>query len=390
MKIRIRRFATPFALALGLTAAPAIAQTQGITAREILIGTIQDLSGPVAALGVPNRQGMDLAVDVINEQGGIHGRKVRLLAEDSSYDTKKGVLATQKLLTGDKVFAFVGNLGSALVNATLPGIVEKGVPLLFPGAPGSELVLNPPKRLVFASALPYDIAMADATTYAHDVLGKRKFCIMYQDDDSGTGVLKGVAGQLKKYNLPLVQTSYKRGDIHFSSQFAVMRKAGCDVVMLGTITRETAAAAVERAQMGWDVPMIAGQGALSDAVLKLGGEAVEGLYCAAEKAPTPLLRHKPAIIELTRRYRARYNTDNEPDSSVLNGYSNMMLFAEGARRAGPDLNVDTLVAGLEQINRFETPGFPPATFSKTQRLAYTNVHIMQIKAGAWTMVREAK
>ena len=64
----------------------ALAQSQGVSKTEVVIGSIQDLSGPVAAFGKQSRNGMQLRVDEINEQGGIHGRKLKLLVEDAGYD----------------------------------------------------------------------------------------------------------------------------------------------------------------------------------------------------------------------------------------------------------------------------------------------------------------
>ena len=89
------------ALAAG---AVAMAQSQGVSKNEIMLGSIQDLSGPIAGFGKQVRQGMLLRVDEINEQGGINGRKIKLLVEDSGYDPKKAVLAAQKLVNQDKIF----------------------------------------------------------------------------------------------------------------------------------------------------------------------------------------------------------------------------------------------------------------------------------------------
>ncbi len=99
----------------------------GISKDEILIGTIQDLSGPIAAFGKQSRNGMQLRVDEINEQGGINGRKLRLIVEDNGYDPRKAVLAAQKLVNRDKVFAVVGHIGSAHNNAAMPIQFAKGV-----------------------------------------------------------------------------------------------------------------------------------------------------------------------------------------------------------------------------------------------------------------------
>ena len=103
-------------------AAPAVlAQpTQGVNKDEIVIGTIQDLSGPVAAYGKAARNGIQLRVDEINEQGGIHGRKLKLIVEDNAYDPKRAVLAAQKLVNQDKVFLIASHIGTPMNNAAMP------------------------------------------------------------------------------------------------------------------------------------------------------------------------------------------------------------------------------------------------------------------------------
>src|SRR5947207_12320566 len=91
--------------AVALAATTAVAQTQGVSKTEILVGTIQDLSGPLAGYGKQARNGMLLRIEELNEQSrGVHGRKIKLIAEDDGYDPKKAVLAAQKLVNQDKVF----------------------------------------------------------------------------------------------------------------------------------------------------------------------------------------------------------------------------------------------------------------------------------------------
>ena len=101
---------------LGLAALPAVAQqtkvtNQGITPTEIVLGTHQDLSGPIKSWGVPVTNGMKMAVEEINAAGGINGRKLKLIVEDVGYDPKRAVLATQKLVEKDKIFAMLAPLG---------------------------------------------------------------------------------------------------------------------------------------------------------------------------------------------------------------------------------------------------------------------------------------
>src|SRR6478736_2240790 len=122
--------------ALALTHLPASAQTkitnQGITADEIVIGTHQDLSGPIKFWGVPVSNGMKMAVEEINAAGGIHGRKIKLVIEDSGYDPKRAVLASQKMVERDRIFAMVGPMGSPTVLAAQDILFDAGVLQLFP------------------------------------------------------------------------------------------------------------------------------------------------------------------------------------------------------------------------------------------------------------------
>lgn len=104
--MHFKAFAVTLACSTTLAIMPAFAQTkvtnQGITPTEIVLGTHQDLSGPIKTWGVPVANGMKLAVEEINAAGGINGRKLKLIIEDSAYDPKKAVLASQKMIEDRK------------------------------------------------------------------------------------------------------------------------------------------------------------------------------------------------------------------------------------------------------------------------------------------------
>ena len=114
MKFKNTRLLSALACAMALAAPTAQAQeSQGVSKTEITLGSIQDLSGPLAGFGKQLRNGMMLRVNEVNEQGGVHGRKINLLVEDSGYDPKKAGLAAQKLVNQNKIFMMVGPLGTA-------------------------------------------------------------------------------------------------------------------------------------------------------------------------------------------------------------------------------------------------------------------------------------
>ena len=132
MKLQRRQFS---AMAAALAALPAtvLAQsTRGVSKTEIVVGSVQDLSGPLVSFGKPVRDGMVMRVDQTNEAGGVHGRKIRLVVEDAGYDTRKSVLAADKLINTNKIFAMIGTLGTAPAVATIDAVIDSGALHLFP------------------------------------------------------------------------------------------------------------------------------------------------------------------------------------------------------------------------------------------------------------------
>ena len=112
--------------------APAAETVTGVTDTEILVGTITDLSGVTAVQGVNNANAIRLAFDDVNEKGGIHGRKIRYIVEDSQYQVPRAVQAMNKLLNNDGVFFTIEDGGTPMNNATLPMAIEKNTPKLLP------------------------------------------------------------------------------------------------------------------------------------------------------------------------------------------------------------------------------------------------------------------
>lgn len=360
--------------------------TQGVTDTEIVIGTHQDLSGPVASLGNPLRDGMVLAVEDINAAGGIHGRKLRLIVEDSSFDPKKAVLATQKLLTQDKVFAMVATLGSATTQATMPMILDKGVPLLFAGTP-ADFTYAPFHKLKFGLSSPYGEQVRAQVKWAHDKLGKRRFGILYQDDETGQNVLRATEEQLKVHGLQLAErASYKRGAIDFSSQMARLKAANVDVLVLGTIVRETASAKMEARKQGWNIDMMVNVAGTNSAIFTIAGaETMEGLYGQSQFLPLDSAEQPPAAKAVIERYKARFGKN--PEDGIVFGYTSVMLFAEGARNAGRNLSVDSLVQGLEKIRNWtSTFAASPVSFSETERLGTRATMVMQARGGKFVPI----
>ena len=385
------------ACAAFVVAAPvALAQTkttnQGITDTEIVVGTHQDLSGPIKGWGVSVANGMKMATDEINAAGGVQGRKIRLIIEDSGYDPKRAVLDTQKLIDKDQVFSMIGAMGSPTVLAAQDIVLDAGVTQLFP-LTAAQFTFKfdpnkPQERLKFNNLPPYVESTRAALKYMIETKHYKKPCIMHQDDEYGKNVLDGFTAQLAAMKVePGAVTSYKRGASDFSAQVARMKADECDLVVLGTVIRETISAMTEAKKLGWAVDFL---GATPTNVLEvpaLGKDAVEELYAAAFFEIPYEDTATGKVKEWMTNYKKTFNM--EPNTQAIIGYDDIETFAFFANLAGKDLTGQKLLASLESGKEFhDIFGSPPAKFSPTDHLASTVFQVQQIQKGRWKVLRE--
>jgi branched-chain amino acid transport system substrate-binding protein len=371
---------------LAFTATLASAQ-QGVAKDEITLGSIQDLSGPLAGFGKQARLGMMLAVDEINEQGGVNGRKLKLIVEDSGYDPKKAVLAAQKLVNQDKIFMMLGHIGTAQNMAAMPVQFEKNVINFLPITAAREMY-DPFHKLKYSFAATYFDQMRSAVPKLVAEKGAKKVCTMYQDDDFGLEVLRGAEAGLKTINMEFVEkTSYKRGATDFSSQVSKMQASGCDMIVLGTIIRETIGAIGTARKLGYNPVFLGSSAAYTDLIHKLGGKAMDGLY-ATMTVQNPYTDEQSQPIRFwANKYKTKFNED--PTVFSVYGYTIISTFANAATKAGKNLSTESFIKVMDTMD------IPPdmfggarQTFSPTKRLGSEASRLSQIQDGKWKTVSD--
>ena len=383
MRLKTALIATACAAASSM----ALAQSQGVTKDQIQLGSIQDLSGPLAGFGKQVRMGMQLRVDELNEQGGIHGRKINLKVEDSGYDPKRAVLAAQKLVNQDKIFAMVGHIGTAQNVATFPVLFDKNVISFFPVTAAREMY-EPLNRLKYSFAATYYDQMRLGVPKLAKEKSAKKVCAIYQDDEFGLEVLRGAEAGLKAAGMEMSEkTSFKRGATDFSSQVARMKAANCDFVVLGTIIRETIGTIAEARKTGFNPTLIGSSAAYTDLIHKLGGKAMDGLY-ATMTVQNPYLDEASQPIRFwANKYKTKYNED--PTVFSAYGYTLVDAFAKGAQKAGANLSTDSFIKAMDSITIApDIFGSAQMTFSATKRLGSDASRISQIQDGKWKVVSE--
>ena len=376
------------ALTIGMTSV--LGGEIGVSDTEIVIGSHQDLSGPIASWGIQLKTGMEMKAREINEAGGIHGKKIRLVIEDSGYDPKKAIMATNKMMNLDKVFCFLGNLGSPTAGATMPMIIEKKIPHLFPITPAT-IFFEPFDRYKFALFVPYYSQARAAVKYFVETKKYNRIGILYQDDEMGSIIYEGVKDQMAGYKMEAAAAeSYKRGATEFSSQIARLKKADVQVVVLATVIRETVGALKEAKKIDWNVDMCALIPAFTKHVPLLAmqsGFSADGMYCTGQ---TPLIEPDSPLLfvrEWYKRHQEWYG--KEPEQQVWAGYSVCHFFALAAQKAGRDLTREGLIDALETLRDVPDDfGGPSITFTKTNHLGADRVFMSQIQGGKFVKLSD--
>ncbi len=362
----------------------------GVTDTEIVLGSHQDLSGPIAAWGVQVKMGAEMRVKEINEAGGIHGRKIRLVVEDNAYKPAQAITVTNKMINKDKVFMFVGNMGSPTAGASKPIISKKKIPQMFPMTAAS-LFYDPYDRYSFGGWLPYYDQGRILIEYFVKEKGKSRIGMMYQDDEMGAIMKKGVEDQLAVYGMELTAAeSYKRGATVFSTQMAKLKKADVDLVVTGTIIRETVGALAEAKKLQWGVDMCGMSPAYTIYIPYLAGKAgfsANGYYAVGQSPYIYADHENPKAREFYVKYKAMYN--KAPDLPSTAGYAFIDFFARAAEAVGKDLTREKFIDQLETMSNIpdEIFGGVPTTFSPTSHKGADQGFVLQIQNNKWVKIK---
>ncbi len=364
------------------------APAPGVTDTEVLIGNVQDLSGPMKELGKKIPSGSNMYFQYINDQGGVHGRSIKMLIEDHQYNPQKAVAATKKLVEKDQVFCLFQILGTSPCEAIRPILSETGTPLIAPATNSGTMsdLSREAGDLIFHTDTGYDRQGEILVDYILNQNSDAKIGIVYQDDDYGENVLEGIARAESEHNLTVQKESYQRGAIDFKGQTMNLLKGGCTDVIIAGIVREPVTVMKTAEAMNYK-PNFFGTGPTVDArVGKLAGSAGEGFtatYWANmwnSDAPGPILYR-----ELCEKYDIP-----EPYIGLYHyyGFATAQLLVEGLERAGRNPTRKSLVRGLETLKNWDVGSFPPITYGRNDHAGVDKVQLVQMQNGEQVVISD--
>ncbi len=387
MRIRTAAIGGAIAASLALVAGAADAQSvRGVTKNEIVVGMHTDLSGPAASYGVSSSNGLRLRFDEINAQGGVHGRKLKLIVEDHQYQVPRAVQAANKLINRDKIFLMAGALGTPMNNAVFADQFKAGVPNLSP-LTAARSMAEPFHPLKFTSYSSYYDQTRIGIKYLVEKKGKKKLCTLYQDTDFGKEILDAVNDQAKALNMPVLETATnKPTDTDFSAQITKLRGAGCDLIGLGSIVRDAILPYATARKMGWmDVDFVAQSASFDQIVASAPGGVTEGLYVGAGTM-MPYRDTASAVVgQWWDAYKAKYGAD--PNIGSVYGQVMGDLMITALEKAGKDLTTEKFLNALESIDGYrDIFGGPVISYGKNKHQGSTAAYLFQIKSGRFQLV----
>jgi branched-chain amino acid transport system substrate-binding protein len=382
--IRLIRCALATIVALGLMgAAPADAPS------DIVIGTHMDLTGPLSELGIAVRNGLITAFDEANAEGGINGRKLRLVALDDGYSARKAVAATKTLLHRDHIFAMLCPVGTPPVAATMPMVVNSGILHLFPFTSADDTYV-PMQALEFAIDLPAAQQISIGVRSIAQARGSLKVGVLYRNDALGQAALKGVTGELARHGLhPVATAAFAPGAVNFLPALQALREGGSEFVVIGAVAQEAITAMQQAAAQGWFPVFLCGSACYVPELPTLGGRAVSGLYVVAT-TPIPYPDDKDAKLrDWVRRYERRFGTVASADA--FRAYLDARMFAESLRRAGPNPTERHVAHVLEAMSPWKDSQFGgiPILFTPRDHVGFRTGFLAQVRNGRWATLSGA-
>lgn len=308
----------------------AVHAEDGVSNDKILFGQVAALSGPAAALGQGMREGILAAFEEANRGGGVQGRKLELKSVDDGYEPDKTIEATKKIIAEDKVFAFVGSVGTPTSKASQPIATEAKVPFIGPFT-GAEFLRNPYNRYVVNVRSSYFQETEAWIEHLTKDLGITKIAILYQDDAFGLAGLDGVKAAMMKRNMSLVATgTFKRNTIAVKAALLdIMKGEPQAVVTVGPyqpIAEFIKLARAQKLNAQFVAISFVGSDSLATELGNQGGGVV-----ISQVVPFPWDRSLPLAVS----YRAAIvavNPSSKPGFVSLEGYLVGRLVVEALKR----------------------------------------------------------
>ena len=389
-----------FARALGALGAVSIllwpaaslaAEMRGVTATEIRIGQTMPYSGPVSAFGALGKGEVGY-FKMLNEKGGINGRKINLISLDDSYAPPKSVEQTRRLVESDEVALIFSSIGTAHNTAIAKYLQSKNVPQLFIGSGASkfsDIAQYPQATMGVQAPFRYE-----ARLYARYALAKNpnaKFAVISQNDDYGRDYLAGLKDVLgEKYDAVVTNATYEIQDPTIDSQIVKLKASGADVFVIAATPKFAAQAIRKSFEIGWRPLTFLSNVAVwvSTVMEPAGPEAGTGILSTAyvKDPDDPAWKDDPGV-KGWREFMIKYVPDGDlHDTNYVNSYNSAMALEAVLKACGDDLSTENILKQAYAIKDLELPMLLPGikvNTSPTDHVPVDQMQFMRFNGKTW-------
>jgi branched-chain amino acid transport system substrate-binding protein len=376
---------------LAWPAASGSAEMRGVTPTEIRIGQTVPYSGPVSAFGALGKGEVGY-FRMLNERGGINGRKVDLISLDDGYAPPKTVEQTRRLVESDEVALIFSSIGTAHNTAIAKYLQARNIPQLFLASGASKFadITQFPQATVGVQA-PFRY---EARLYARYALAKNpnaKFAVISQNDDFGRDYLAGLKDVLgEKYDSIVTASTYEVTDPTIDSQIVKLKASGADVLVIAA-TPKFAAQAIRKAfEIGWRPMTFLSNTAvwISTVMIPAGVEAGTGIISTAYvKDPDDPAWKDDAGVKAWREFMSKYVPEaDQHDTNYVNAYNSAMALEAVLKACGDDLSTGNILKQAYAIHELELPMLLPGikiNTSPTDHIPVDQMQFMRFNGQNW-------
>lgn len=351
--------------------------SSGTSAETVKIGTFGPLTGNVASYGISTKTGVELAVDEYNAKGGINGKTIELISEDTRGNQSEAANSVTKLIDQNKVVAIVGGVISSETMTGGPIAEDSKVVMIS----SSSTAAGVPEigDYIFRNCLSDDVQAIQLAEYAVNELGLKNFAIMYTNNDYGLSVKNAFEQKAREIANVVDVETYNDGESDFRAQLTKIKGFNPDALYVAGYYTEAAKIAQQAKDQGLNVQILGADGFFSPKLIELGGEAVENAIFTAGFFPEDPDEH---VQNFVKAYKEKYGA--EPDMFAAQAYDAACILLSALEKTDGQ-GGEALLKAMNETKDF--PGVTGKTSFTDVGDCVKDILILQVQDGKFVKIR---
>lgn len=317
------------------------------SSNEILIGQYGSMTGSDATFGQSTDKGVRLAIEAKNAEGGIKGKKIRLITEDDQGKPEEAAAVVKKLITQDHVLAILGEIASTRTMAAAPIAQQYNIPMVSPGSTNPEVTKK--GDYIFRVCFIDTIQGSVMARFAAQNLKLKKVAVLIDSkSDYSLGLSEFFQKKFKELGGQIIsEQKFQAGDSDFKAQLTQIRGLSPDGLFIPAYYTEVGLIARQARELGLNVVLLGGDGWDSPKLFEIGQKAIDGAYFSTHyTSETP----NPATQVMLKAFKAKYN--EIPDGLAAVGYDAARILIQAMERA-PELTPKAIREELAKVKDFD-------------------------------------